>query len=85
MNGQPLLLGLFSQIGGHGGVQRLARAQAVALARIAQGRGWRFEALSWADDGGQHEAEAFGERVVFDGFGGSRLSFAAAAARQARE
>ena len=79
-----ILLGLFPELLGVGGVQEAGRQTVAALGAIAHARGWRAEFLSLNDPPGEHSLPGIANSVSFRGFGRAKLKFTLAAIRGAR-
>ncbi len=79
-----MILGLFTDLNRHGGVQRLGRHMANELANYATSVGCEYQFLSLGDDAGMHEVNVCGRDVTVRGFGGNKLSFVIAALKRAR-
>ncbi len=79
-----ILLGLFPELLGVGGVQEAGRQTIAALESIARARGWRTEFLSLNDSRGKHSLPGIANSVSFRGFGRGKLSFTVAGIRGAR-
>lgn len=79
-----ILLGLFPELLGVGGVQEAGRQTIAALDAIACARGWGTKFLSLNDPPGEHSLPGITNSISFRGFGRAKLSFTLAAIRGAR-
>lgn len=79
-----VLLGLFPELLGVGGVQEAGRQTIAALNAIVRARGWRTKFLSLNDPRGEHSLPGITNSISFRGFGRAKLSFTLAAIRGAR-
>jgi len=70
-----MLLGLFTQLEGPGGVQRASRHLAAVLSEWADRRSWTYRLLSLNDICGIHRIEIAGRRCHFEGFARRKGSF----------
>lgn len=75
-----MLVGLFPELVGIGGVQEASRQTAAALDTIAQCHGWRTLFLSLNDTPGDHHITYGGLEFAFRGFGRAKISFMLSAA-----
>ncbi|HEX9759818.1 MAG TPA: hypothetical protein VGA40_02810, partial [Candidatus Acidoferrales bacterium] len=61
-----MLLGLFPEVNGAGGIQRACRHMAAVLARFAAARGWEYRFLALNDAVGSHTGEVAGQEFHFE-------------------
>jgi len=80
-----LILGLFTELLGPGGVQRIGRHTAAVLTSLAFDQGQSCRILSLNDPPGHHVLEVGGYQLAFQGFGRRKVAFVAAALRAACE
>lgn len=80
---QRVILGMFTDVLGHGGVQRFGRQYAIALTEFAASRGEELLILSLNDPEGDHVIHAFGKQARITGFNRSRKNFVKACLRNA--
>ncbi len=76
-----MLLGLFTQLEGPGGIQRASRHLAAVLSEWADRRSWPFRLLSLNDIQGIHQAEIAGRQFCYTGFARRKGSFLRATLR----
>jgi phosphatidyl-myo-inositol dimannoside synthase len=79
----PVVIGLFPELLGIGGVQRAGRQLAAALQEFVDERGLAIRLLSLNDPPTEHELGVGNRRVRFRGAGRSKTRFLAAAYRSA--
>ncbi|MCC6547317.1 glycosyltransferase family 4 protein [Candidatus Sumerlaeota bacterium] len=79
-----MILGIFTDVLGHGGVQRFGRQYAIALQQFADQRGEELVLLSLNDPEGEHTVRSFGMETRIVGFSRSRSSFVKACLAQAK-
>ena len=73
-----MILGLFGQLLGAGGIQRIGRHSVACLAAYAQEQGEEFRCLSLSDPLGSHEFSIEGITYTFEGFARNKLAYALA-------
>ncbi len=78
-----MILGLFTELGTVGGMQRAGRHVAAVLTEFALGRDTHCEFLSLNDSHKLHSSSVAGREFVFNGCAGSKLGFVTPAARKA--
>jgi len=74
-HGPTRILGLFSELGGVGGIQESGRLTALALRDIARKNGWSTEFLTLNDSHGPQVFRLNGTEVPYRGFGRSKMQF----------
>ena len=74
-----MILGVFTELMGTGGVQRVSIHSAAVLARYARRRDRPLRLLSLNDPAGEHELRVADDRVAVVGFGRSKARLVAAA------
>ncbi|MGC1485286.1 MAG: glycosyltransferase [Candidatus Acidiferrum sp.] len=79
-----MLIGLFTELGGRGGVQRAGRHLAAVLSEFAAGRHMDCRLISLNDSRELHRMSVGGKEFVFTGCERSKARFAATAIRAAR-
>lgn len=80
------ILGIFPQLDGHGGVQRLGRHMAHALTRISKERGMKFVPFSLLGKSKTTNSfEINGRRIDYQVWNGSRIQLALASCRLREE
>lgn len=79
-----MIIGLFSGLGGVGGVQLAGRETAVALASIACDRGWSCVFSTLNDERGEHEGHVADIGFRYGGFARAKARFAFNALELAR-
>lgn len=79
-----MIVGLFPDLLGIGGVQTAGRHTAAALAAIARERGLQYRFLSLNDPAGEHESRVGDSHFTFRGLSRSKLRFVLLALRLAR-
>jgi phosphatidyl-myo-inositol dimannoside synthase len=75
LSDQRLIVGLFPELFGRGGVQEVGRMIAAALTRIAERRNSSASFLSLNDPPGPQSIDYAGQTVSFRGFGRAKLPF----------
>ncbi len=78
-----MVIGLFPQLAGPGGIQRVGRLVGAVTAAWAAERGEACHFLSLNDPPGQHRIHLAGREWIFTGFGRGKSAFARAALRAA--
>ena len=79
-----VLIGLFTELGGAGGVQRASRHLAAVLSEFAASRHMEYRLLSLNDTRELHRTSVGGKEFVFTGCERSKARFTATAVRAAR-
>lgn len=79
-----MIVGLFPELLGTGGIQRAGRHIAAVVAAFARERNLRCELLSLGDPAGENQLEVAGVTFTVTGFARSKRRFAAAAVRASR-
>lgn len=79
-----MIIGLFTELDGPGGVQRAGRHIAAVLAEFAASRGMEYRLLSLNDSPELHRMVAAGREFVFTGCERGKARFAVTALRAAR-
>jgi glycosyltransferase involved in cell wall biosynthesis len=85
VEGGDVIVGLFPDLLPDGGVQRVGKHMAAALANYAHARGLAWQFLSLNDSPGRHEVRFVGCDVAFQGYGWHKGRFIGAVLRLAVE
>src|SRR6266566_6308384 len=80
-----MIIGLFTQLKGSGGIQRVGRHLSEAISEMSSDQHVPYAILSLADERGWHELTANGQHVIFRGFGHDYISFLAATTARMRD
>lgn len=70
-----MVVGIFTGLLNHGGVERMGRQMAVVLANFAEKRGQSYCMLSLNDPSGMHEVRVEDMRILVRGFNRNKLLF----------
>lgn len=76
---KELILGLFTELLGSGGVQRIGRHTAAVLSSVAAEWSWDYRILSLNDPPGRHMLRVGSYQFTFQGFGRRKVQFTMAA------
>lgn len=74
-----MILGLFPELGGFGGVQEAGRQVAAAVAQWSMTRGFEFRFLALNDKSGRNSFSIRGHEFAYEGFGRAKAKFVATA------